>query len=48
MFIKQTFNGLLISDVVNDCYIQKLYMGYSKRESINLFKNYKKEFLTEV
>ena len=45
MFIEETVNGLLISDIVNDHYIQKLYMGYSKRESINLFKNHKKEFL---
>ena len=44
MLIEKTVNGLLLSDVVNNQYIKKLYIGYSKRESIKLFKNYKKEF----
>tara|TARA_R100001082_G_C4228766_1_gene102311 strand:- start:300 stop:440 length:141 start_codon:yes stop_codon:yes gene_type:complete len=45
MLIEKTVNGLLLSDVVNNQYIKKLYIGYSERESIKLFKNYKKEFL---
>ena len=45
MLTEKTVNGLHISDMVGDQYIKKLYVGYSKRESIKLFKNYKKEFL---
>lgn len=37
--IKQS-NGFLISDIINNHYIKKLYIGYSKKQAVNNFKQF--------
>tara|TARA_R100001082_G_scaffold103333_1_gene73945 strand:- start:681 stop:827 length:147 start_codon:yes stop_codon:yes gene_type:complete len=48
MIIENTVNGLLISEIVNNQLIKRLYIGHSKKESIYLFNQYKKEQTNEI
>jgi len=43
MNVEQTHNGLKITDIIGNQLISRLYIGYSKKESIKLFKEYKKQ-----
>ena len=43
MNLEQTLNGLKITDIIGNQLISRLYIGYSKEESIKLFKEYKKQ-----
>tara|TARA_R100000664_G_scaffold8961_1_gene14756 strand:- start:292 stop:426 length:135 start_codon:yes stop_codon:yes gene_type:complete len=43
MNLEQTPNGLKITDIIGNQLISRLYIGYSKKESIKLFKQYKKQ-----
>jgi hypothetical protein len=41
MTVEKTFQGMYrISTIYKSCLVTQLYMGYSKRESIQLFKQY--------
>ena len=44
MTIERQQNGsLLISDIVNNKYIKKVYYFYSKKDAIKLFRKFRKE-----
>ncbi len=44
MTIKRQQNGsLLISDIVNNQYIKKVYYFYNKKDAIKLFRKFRKE-----
>jgi len=44
MTITVQHNGsLLISDIIKDEYIKRVYYGYNKKDAIQLFKQYRKE-----
>ena len=43
MNLEKTTNGFKITDIIGNQLISRLYIGYSKRESIKLFKQYKKQ-----
>lgn len=43
MIFEYSINGLTISDLVGDQFISRSYIGYSKSESIKLFKQYIRE-----
>ena len=44
MTITIQHNGsLLISDIIKDEYIKRVYYGYNKKDAIQLFKQYRKE-----
>ena len=45
MFFENRQNGLLISDFIQNHLISRLYIGYTKKEAISLFNQYKKEVL---
>lgn len=39
MTIRKTIQGYEISDIINGYRVHKLYIGYTKREAIALFRN---------
>ena len=44
MTIESQQNGsLLISDIVNNQYIKKVYYFYNKKDAIKLFRKFRKE-----
>ena len=44
MTIERQQNGsLLISDIVNNQYIKKVYYFYNKKDAIKLFRKFRKE-----
>jgi len=44
MTIERQQNGsLLISDIVNNKYIKKVYYFYNKKDAIKLFRKFRKE-----
>jgi len=44
MTIERQQNGsLLISDIVNNKYIKKVYYFYNKKEAIKLFRKFRKD-----
>ena len=48
MIIERQGNGsLLISDIVDGCWIKKVYYFYSKKEAVKLFREHKKEMQPE-
>tara|TARA_Y100001963_G_scaffold58237_1_gene81516 strand:- start:53 stop:193 length:141 start_codon:yes stop_codon:yes gene_type:complete len=40
MTLEHTVNGLLVSDLIGDQFISRLYVGYSEEEASQLFKQY--------
>lgn len=38
--VTKQHNGLLLNVIHGGYYVHKLYVGYSKRDAVNLFKQY--------
>lgn len=43
MLIENVFSGIRLSDIVGNQRVSKLYIGYSRRSAVKLFKQYIRE-----